>query len=42
MAVQGHLRVEVKPGELAFVVVRKTGGEDLNVEVEVLLPGRFH
>jgi hypothetical protein len=41
MAVQGNLRVDVKPGELAFVVVRKTGGENLNVEVDVLLSGRF-
>ena len=41
MAAQGHLRVDVEPGELAFVVVRKTGGENFNVEVDVLLPGRF-
>src|SRR5437867_941456 len=41
MAAQGHLRVEVEPGELAFVVVRKTGGENFNVEVDVLLPGSF-
>src|SRR5262245_38302916 len=41
MASQGHLRVDVEPGELTFVVVRKAGGENGNVEVEVLLPGRF-
>src|SRR5262245_61728987 len=41
MAAQGHLWIDVKPGELAFIVVRKTGGENLNVEVDVLLSSRF-
>src|SRR5262249_55888949 len=41
MTAQGHLRGHVQPGELAFVVVRKTGGENFNVEVDVLLSGRF-
>src|SRR5262249_16382886 len=41
MAAQGHLRGHVQPGELAFVVVRKTRGENFNVEVDVLLSGRF-
>ena len=40
MATQGYLRGNVEPGELAFVVVRKTGGENFNVEVDVLLFGR--
>src|SRR4051812_41278783 len=41
MATQGHLRGQVEPGELAFVVVRKTGRENGNIEVDVLLSGRF-
>src|SRR5438309_11927548 len=41
MATQGYLRRNVEPGELAFVVVRKTGGENFNVEVDVLLFGGF-
>src|SRR5262245_58488922 len=42
MTAQGHLRRHVQPDELAFVVVRKTRGENFNVEVDVLLSGRFN
>src|SRR5262249_23804180 len=42
MATEGHLRVDVELGEPALIVMRKTRRENFNVEVDVLLPGRFH
>src|SRR5262245_41670124 len=41
MAAQGHLWGHVEPSELALVIVRKTGGENFNVEFDVLLLSRF-
>src|SRR5207253_8663403 len=35
MASESDLRVHVKTGELAFIVMRETGGEDFNVQVDI-------